>query len=66
MLTAQSLEPVSDSLSPSLSAPLPLTQSVCLSVSLSLSKTHKQFLKIIKIIFLTIGDDLEHESMVTV
>ena len=34
VLTAQSLEPVSDSVSPSLSAPPPLT--LCLSVSLSL------------------------------
>ena len=35
VLTAQSLEPASDSVSPSLSAPPPLT--LCLSLSLSLS-----------------------------
>ena len=38
VLTAQSLEPASDSLSPSLSAPLPLM--LCLSVSLSLKNKH--------------------------
>ena len=43
VLTAQSLEPASDSVSPSLSAPPLLVLSVCLSVclSLSLSLSHK-------------------------
>ena len=35
VLTAQSLEPALDSVSPSLSLPLPCLHSVCLSVSLS-------------------------------
>ena len=35
VLTAQSLEPASDSVSPSFSAPPPFCLSVCLSVSLS-------------------------------
>ena len=39
VLTAQSLEPVSDSVSPSVSTPPPLVLS--LSFSLSLSKTNK-------------------------
>ena len=39
VLTAQSLEPASDSVSPSLSAPPPLA--LCLSLSLSLSKINK-------------------------
>ena len=43
VLTAQSLEPASDSVSPSLSAPplLMLCLSVCLSLSLSLSVKNK-------------------------
>ena len=40
MLTAQNLEPASDSVSPSLSAPPLLT--LCLSVCLSLFKINKQ------------------------
>ena len=42
VLTAQSLEPASDSVSPSLSAPPLLTSmlSLCLSVSLSLKNRH--------------------------
>ena len=40
-LTAQSLEPASDSVSPSLSAFPPLTPSLFLSLSLSLSKINK-------------------------
>ena len=39
VLTAQSLEPASDSVSPSLSDPPPLM--LCLSLSLSLSKINK-------------------------
>ena len=35
VLTARSLEPVSDPVSPSLSAPLPLMLCLCLSLSLS-------------------------------
>ena len=47
VLTAQSLEPVADSVSRSLSAPRPLTLCLPLSLSLSLSKinTHKKNLK---------------------
>ena len=41
VLTAQSLEPVSDSVSPSLSAPLLLTLSLSLSLFLSLSKINE-------------------------
>ena len=41
VLTARSLEPASDSVSPSLSDPPLLT--LCLSVCLSLSKTNKHF-----------------------
>ena len=41
VLTAQSLEPASDSVSPSLSAPLLLTLCLSLSLSLSLSKINK-------------------------
>ena len=37
VLMARSLEPASDSVSPSLSTPLLLTPSVCLSLSLNLS-----------------------------
>ena len=46
VLTARSLEPASDSLSPSLSAPPPLV--LCLSLSLSLSKTDKDYKKFFK------------------
>ena len=52
VLTAQSLEPASDSVSPSLSAPPPLALSLCLclclSLCLSLSKINIRFLKKIK------------------
>ena len=44
VLPAQSLEPASDPVSPSLSAPPPLA----LCLSLSLSKIHEHFLKIKK------------------
>ena len=45
VLTAQSLEPASDSVSPSLSAPPLLTLSLPLSVSASLSNINKHFKK---------------------
>ena len=38
VLTAQSLEPASDSVSPSLSTPLPPSQTLSLSLSLSVSQ----------------------------
>ena len=41
VLTAQSLQPASDSVSPSLSAPSPLMLCLSLSLSLSLSKINK-------------------------
>ena len=41
VLTAQSLEPASDSVSPSLSAPPPLVLCLPVSVSLSVSKINK-------------------------
>ena len=41
VLTALSLEPASDSVSPSLSAPPPIKRSLSLSLSLSLSKVNK-------------------------
>ena len=43
VLTAQSLEPASDSVSPSLSAPPLLVFSLSLSLSLSLSKRNKHY-----------------------
>ena len=46
VLTAQSLEPASDSVSPSLSATSPLR--LCLSCSLKNKQTFKKFLKIKK------------------
>ena len=50
VLTAQRLEPASDTVSPSLSAPPPpLSLSLCLSLSLSLSKINKHLKKTFKI-----------------
>ena len=53
VLTAQSLEPASDSVSPSLAAPLPLA----LCLSLSLSKINK-LQKIIKMSFGFLGSEI--------
>ena len=44
VLTAQSLEPASDSVSPSLSAPTPLTLCLCLCLSLKTKDTLKKIL----------------------
>ena len=45
VLTSQSLEPASDSVSPSLSLPLPCSHSVCLSLSQKTNKHKKKNLK---------------------
>ena len=45
VLTAQSLEPALDSVSPPLSLPLPLARARSLSLSLSLKNKHKNFFK---------------------